>query len=144
MDEIIVRQVDMPTDIKGMTVLDDDGNYNIYINDRLSHDMREKVYQHELTHIERGDHYRDANIFEKETFPVTAPTIANKAPKPVLTDEERRKRRADRRFKEMMRAIRAERHELWLNMNFPRQRKRVLTHEERIEYFMQLKKQQRY
>jgi hypothetical protein len=36
-----------------------DGNYTIYINDRLDHEHRQQAYRHALRHIEQND-------FEKE------------------------------------------------------------------------------
>jgi len=85
MDDIIVRYKDMPTEIKGMTILDEDGNFNIYINDRLSHDMRLEVYEHELAHIERDDFYRDADIRDKELIGATA--YSNEAQIPPVIPE---------------------------------------------------------
>ena len=66
MEEVIVRLIDMPTAIKGISSLDEDGNFNIYINARLSQDMQTEAYQHEMAHLKRGDHYRTADIRDKE------------------------------------------------------------------------------
>ena len=67
MGDIIVRHVDMPTAVRGMTTLDEDGNYNVYINDRLSHDMRVETFKHEMMHVERDDHHRHIGIKNKES-----------------------------------------------------------------------------
>lgn len=66
MEETIVRLKDLPCGINGMTILDSDGNYNVYINARLSVDDQKKAYQHELRHIERDDFYNDLTIQEAE------------------------------------------------------------------------------
>jgi thiamine kinase-like enzyme len=105
MDTIIVRHVDMPTDTKAMTVLDHNGDYNIYINDRLSRNQREEAYRHELAHIKRGDHYRDIGIVEKETF---APAVII----PTLSEQELRKQRALRNFHKMMQKLKKDKQQL--------------------------------
>lgn len=58
MGEYIVRLVDMPCSVNGVTVLDEDGFANIYINSRLSHDQQQEAIQHELRHIHRDDFYK--------------------------------------------------------------------------------------
>ncbi len=55
MDEIIVRIIDLPYWVRGQTVLDQSGNYNIYINARLSAEEQQKAYRHELSHIKDQD-----------------------------------------------------------------------------------------
>jgi len=53
--EEIVRVVDLPFGIYALTLLDEDGIYNIYINAKLDPVMREKAYKHEKEHIRRDD-----------------------------------------------------------------------------------------
>ena len=62
MDDIITRIMDMPTLIKGFTLLDDDGNFNIYINARLDTFAQRRTYMHELEHIQNGDFYSVEDI----------------------------------------------------------------------------------
>lgn len=64
MENIIVRFIDM--DVPGVTVLDSDGNYNIYINARLSFEQRRKVYDHELRHIDLDHFYDGRSVAENE------------------------------------------------------------------------------
>lgn len=66
MEDVIVRLMDLP--VPGVTVLDSDGNYNVYINARLSYEERKKTLAHELRHI-KNDHFFDdraVTIIEKE------------------------------------------------------------------------------
>ena len=56
MNNVIVRFIDLP--VPGMVVTDPDGDYNVYINARLSAEGRKKVYKHEMNHI-KGDHFFD-------------------------------------------------------------------------------------
>ena len=55
MDEVYTILLDLPTSIRGYTVRDRDGNYNICINARMSQENRIKAYKHELKHIKLGD-----------------------------------------------------------------------------------------
>lgn len=57
MDAVIIRKIDLPVGINGLTVLDENGDYNIYINDRLSHDQQSVAFRHEVEHIRRGHFY---------------------------------------------------------------------------------------
>ena len=58
MGEIYIRGIDLPPTINGVTVLDADGNYNIYINTALGYNAQRKAACHELAHI-RKDHFYD-------------------------------------------------------------------------------------
>ena len=51
--------IDMPTDIKGHTVKNEDGSYSIFLNSRMASNQIELTFQHEVSHIESED-------FEKE------------------------------------------------------------------------------
>ena len=64
MEYIFVRLIDM--EVPGVTVLDEDGNYNIYINARLSHEQRKRVYKHEMKHINLGHFYDNKSVAENE------------------------------------------------------------------------------
>ena len=66
MDEICVRVINLPASIKGVTVRDADGNYNVYINAQLSPDRQSSTLRHEMTHIERGDFDSFDDIFKIE------------------------------------------------------------------------------
>ena len=56
MENIIVRFIDLT--VPGVTVTDCDGNFNVYINARLSAEQQRTVYEHELNHI-KFDHFFD-------------------------------------------------------------------------------------
>ena len=66
MDTIIIRLIDMPEAIHGVTRKDANGDYNIYINARISVDARVDAYWHEIEHIRRGHFYDDRPVGEKE------------------------------------------------------------------------------
>jgi len=67
MGENYVRIIDLPSTIHGVTVRDEDGNYNIYINSSLCEDARRRAIEHELKHIERGDFDSLSDISDLET-----------------------------------------------------------------------------
>lgn len=62
MGDIFVRLQALPLGVNAFTILDCDGNYNVYINDQLGYDAQRKAYKHELTHIERDDFYNQTPI----------------------------------------------------------------------------------
>ncbi len=51
----IVRLIKLPHSVRGLTVPDPDGNYNIFINSNLGYDLQLKTYLHEVKHIECDD-----------------------------------------------------------------------------------------
>ena len=51
----IVRLIKLPLTVKGVTVPDEEGNYNIYINEGLSYEEQQKVFRHEMHHIDNKD-----------------------------------------------------------------------------------------
>lgn len=68
MNEYCIRYIDLPATTKGMTVQDEDGFYNIYINATLSVDAQMKAIQHELRHVQRGDFDNKKSLLEAETM----------------------------------------------------------------------------
>ena len=58
----IVRLIKLPSTVRGMTVTDSDGNYNIYINKNLSYEMQREAYQHEMAHIEEDDFSSNSSV----------------------------------------------------------------------------------
>ncbi len=49
-----MRLLDLPPGVNGLTVLDDNGDYNVYINARISADERMRAFMHEWEHIRVG------------------------------------------------------------------------------------------
>ncbi len=66
MDAIIIRLIDLPLTVRGFTVKDENDDYNIYINARLSDDVRAEAFRHEVDHIRRGHFYDYKSVVEKE------------------------------------------------------------------------------
>lgn len=70
MNEVYVRFIKLPDTIRGVTVTDKNGDYNIYINSNLSQDKQKQVIKHEMTHINRNDFDRFQDIFEIEDIDI--------------------------------------------------------------------------
>lgn len=57
----------LPKGIREMVAPDAEGNYTIYLNDRLSDEQRLKAYRHAVSHCEHGDFEKaDAGLIESE------------------------------------------------------------------------------
>lgn len=59
----------MPYTVRAMILPDPEGDYNVYVNDHLSDDAKEKAIAHELRHIQRNDTASEEDIktIEEET-----------------------------------------------------------------------------
>lgn len=66
MDAVIIRLIDLPETVRGFTVKDENDDYNIFINARLSADMRGTAFRHEIDHIRSGHFYDARSVAEKE------------------------------------------------------------------------------
>ena len=51
--EYYVRLVSLPRAVEGVSVPNDDGSFDIYINSRLSPQQREETLEHELRHLKQ-------------------------------------------------------------------------------------------
>ncbi len=68
LDDIQIRFIDLPCTVKGITVQDANGFYNVYINARLSEYAQKEAIHHEITHIKRNDFYSLKSINAVETM----------------------------------------------------------------------------
>jgi len=66
MDAIIIRLIDMPETIHGVTRKDAEGDYNVYINAKLSADGRAQAFRHEVEHIRLGHFYEERPVADLE------------------------------------------------------------------------------
>ena len=55
MELTIIRFINLPCKINGVTTIDENGDYNIYINQNLCPCKIEKAIQHEIRHIKNYD-----------------------------------------------------------------------------------------
>lgn len=57
--EYYVRFVTLPATIDGVTVPNNDGSFDIYLNDRISPQRQREKLCHEISHIMQDHFYRD-------------------------------------------------------------------------------------
>ena len=66
MEHIRTYMVNLPTHVRGLTSIDEDGEPMIYLNARLSIDQNRDTYDHETRHILRDDFHNGLSIEEAE------------------------------------------------------------------------------
>lgn len=66
MNDIFIRLVDLDPSIKGFVKVDQNCDYNIYINARLCLEAQKKAFQHELEHIRLDHLHSDRPVAELE------------------------------------------------------------------------------
>lgn len=66
MDNVIVRLIDLPDTIPAVTALDEEGDYNVYINAKLSFHNSRIALEHEMRHIKKSHFYTDKSVEECE------------------------------------------------------------------------------
>ena len=62
MIDYYVRLVSLPRTVEGVSVPNDDGSFDIYINSALSEARRQETLEHELLHLKREHFYLDLPI----------------------------------------------------------------------------------
>ena len=66
MTDTFVRLVPLPVKVEGVTLPNDDGSFDIYINARLSPARQQETLEHELRHIRHEHFYLDMPIARME------------------------------------------------------------------------------
>ena len=66
MNDIFVRFLRFPHRIKGVTILDENADYNVYINSCLDGYGSRKAYLHELEHIRREHFWTSLSAWAAE------------------------------------------------------------------------------
>ena len=64
MDEIVCRVIELPSRVNAVTVVDENGDFNVYVNSHLSYDEQRNAYKHECRHI-RKHHFHSHKSVEK-------------------------------------------------------------------------------
>ena len=65
MPQIFIRLIPLPFKVHGLVTPNDDGTYNVYLNERLPAELQRQYLSHELAHIS-GDHlYDDVRTLEE-------------------------------------------------------------------------------
>ena len=66
MNDVFIRVTELPNRVKAMTVMDENSDYNIYVNSALSQDEMKKAYLHEIQHIEKKHFDQDISVTKAE------------------------------------------------------------------------------
>ncbi len=66
MTEYYVRQVSLPIRVEGVTLPNNDGSFDIYINARLTPVRQQETLEHELRHIRAEHFYLDMPVKRME------------------------------------------------------------------------------
>ncbi len=66
MDDVFIRLKELPERIGGLTVLDENGDYNVYINSRWGFIGQRETTRHEQRHIDNNDFFNGKTIAEVE------------------------------------------------------------------------------
>ncbi len=57
MSEIVCRVVELPSRVNAVTVVDANGDFNVYVNSLLSLEEQQKAFRHECRHIKKHHFY---------------------------------------------------------------------------------------
>ena len=66
MDDVFVYLVDMPNKARAVTVPCGDCDYTVYVNSKLTFEMQEEAFHHEMKHINNRDFDGDRDVDELE------------------------------------------------------------------------------
>ena len=66
MNDIFVRFLPLPPRVNGITVIDENADYNVYLNSRLDGYRSRKAYLHELEHIRSGHFWSSLSAWAAE------------------------------------------------------------------------------
>lgn len=62
MIDYFIRQVPLPRTVEGVTLPNDDGSFDIYINSTLSPEKQDEALKHELRHLKSEHFYLELPI----------------------------------------------------------------------------------
>ncbi len=65
-ENIYIRKIPLPSGVRAFTIPDAQGDYNIYINEKLSGEQQKKSLEHEQNHIINGDFNKEDSAVEIE------------------------------------------------------------------------------
>lgn len=58
--DIFIRLLALPLAVRAVTLPNEDGTYDIYVNEELPAELRQRAAEHELRHIQQN-HFYDYN-----------------------------------------------------------------------------------
>lgn len=85
--EYFVRLLDLPPSVEGVTVPNDDGTFDIYINSLLSEERQHEKLAHELEHIRKDHFYNDIKTVREVEAEANGKAIPASEPQPTPAAE---------------------------------------------------------
>lgn len=86
--EYFVRLLDLPPSVEGVTVPNNDGTFDIYINSLLSEERQQEKLAHELEHIRKDHFYNDIKTVREVEAEANGKTIPAAEPLPIPKEGE--------------------------------------------------------
>lgn len=65
-DNIFIRPISLPGSVRAVTLPNDDGSFDIYVNISLPDELQRKAIDHELLHIRKNHFYNDDPVWINE------------------------------------------------------------------------------
>ncbi len=66
MNNIYIRKISLPPNVRGVTIKDHEDNYNVYVNTNLCQKSLEATIAHEMCHIKNNHFYNDQTAIQSE------------------------------------------------------------------------------
>lgn len=66
MNNVLIRELEFPITVEGVTVKDTNGDYNVYINALLPPEKKQAAIDHELAHIKLDHLYKETAVKQDE------------------------------------------------------------------------------
>ena len=63
---IFIRPLALPHAVRAVTLPNEDGTFDIYINSNLPEELRQKALEHELKHIRKDHFYNEDPVWLNE------------------------------------------------------------------------------
>lgn len=63
---VFIRTVRLPEAVRAVTIPNDDGTFDIYINEVIPQELQQRALEHELEHIRKDHFYNDDPVWVNE------------------------------------------------------------------------------
>lgn len=66
MNEVFIRGIVLPYHVRGITIKDENGDFNIYINSNLCPCAQQEAIEHEMRHVKLNHLFDDTSVYSNE------------------------------------------------------------------------------
>lgn len=63
---VFIRTVRLPEAVRAVTIPNDDGTFDIYINEVIPQELQQRALEHELEHIRKDHFYNEDPVWVNE------------------------------------------------------------------------------